>query len=112
MVKRKHVRHTRAFKEQAVALARGSDRPLAEVANGLGVPSQTLAYWVAHPPADAAAARAANAAARAAALADERTGDPVALRLQLDEARERIRVLETEKEILKKATAFFAKESR
>jgi len=111
MVKRKHVRHTRAFKEQAVALARGSDRTLAEVAKGLGVRPQTLAYWVEHPPADAAAARAAAKEARAAALADERTADPVALRLQLDEARERIRVLEMEQDILKKATAFFARGS-
>src|SRR3954469_12935046 len=108
MVKRKRQVHTRAFKEQAVALANGSDRTLAAVAKGLGVPSQTLADWVEHPPGDRAAARAwgcgaagapaggpaARASAkeaRAAALADERTGDPVALRLQLNEARERIR---------------------
>jgi transposase len=111
MVKRKRQVHTRAFKEQAVALATGSDRPLAAVAKGLGVAPGTLAYWIAHPPADRAAARASSAAARAAALADERTGDPVALRLQLDEARERIRVLEMEQDILKKATAFFARGS-
>ena len=111
MVKRKRQVHTRQFKEQAVALARGSDRSLAEVAKGLGVPAQTLAYWVKHPPADAAAARVAAKDARAAALADGRTADPVALRLQLDAARARIRVLETEREILKKATAFFARGS-
>jgi transposase-like protein len=67
MVKRKHVKHTRQFKEQAVALAKGSDRTLAEVAQGLGVAPGTLAYWVAHPPADAAAARVAARDARAAA---------------------------------------------
>ena len=111
MVKRKRQVHTREFKEQAVALANGSDRTLAAVAKGLGVPAQTLAYWVAHPPAERAAARASAKAERAAALADERTADPVALRLQLDEARERIRVLEMEQDILKKATAFFARGS-
>jgi transposase len=111
MVKRNHAKHTRQFKEQAVALAKGSDRTLADVAKGLGVPPGTLAYWVRHPPADAAATRAAAKDARVAALADERTADPVALRLQLDEARERIRVLEVEQDILKKATAFFARES-
>jgi len=104
-------RHTSAFKEQAVALANGSDRPLAEVARGLGVRPQTLSYWIDHPPADAAAARASAKAARAAALADDRTADPVALRLQLDEARARIRTLEVEQDILKKATAFFARGS-
>jgi transposase len=112
MVKRKQQRHTLKFKEQAVALAEGSDKTLAAVAQSLGVRPQTHAYWIDRPPADAAAARAAASAARAAALADERTGDPVALRLQLDEARERIRVLEVEKDILKKATAFFAKENQ
>lgn len=111
MVKRKRQVHTRQFKEQAVALANGSGRTLAEVAKGLGVPAQTLRYWVDHPPADAAAAWAAAKAARAAALADEHTADPVALRLQLDEARARIRELEVEKDILKKATAFFAREN-
>ena len=34
------------------------------------------------------------------------------LRIQLNEAQQRIRRLETEKEILKKATAFFARESQ
>ena len=111
MVKRKRQVHTRAFKEQAVALANGSDRTLAAVAKGLGVRPQTLAYWIEHPPADRAAARASAKQARAAALADEHTADPVALRLQLDEARERIRVLEMEQDILKKATAFFARGS-
>jgi transposase len=111
MVKRKRQVHTRAFKEQAVALAKGSDRSLADVARGLGVPPGTLTYWIDHPPADPAAARTSAREARAAALADERTADPVALRLQLDEARERIRVLEMEQDILKKATAFFARES-
>ena len=111
MVKRKRQVHTRQFKEQAVALAKGSDRTLAAVAEGLGVPPQTLAYWVKHPPADAAAARASAKEARAAALADDHPAPPVARRLQLAEARERIRVLQLETVILKKATAFFAKEN-
>ena len=34
------------------------------------------------------------------------------LRIQLKEARQRVRQLETEKEILKKATAFFASQSK
>ena len=62
MANRKRQVRTRQFKEQAVALAlaKGSDRSLADVAKGLGVPPGTLAYWVAHPPADAAAARVAR----------------------------------------------------
>ena len=101
----KVTRHSRQFKEQAIALARGSDKSVRSVALSLGVLPQTLEYWIEHPPRD-------HAATRAAALAEADTSDPVALRLQLNEARERVRVLEMEKEILKKATAFFAKESR
>ena len=106
MVKVKQQRHTRQFKEQAIALAKGSDKSVRSVALSLGVRPQTLEYWIEHPPRDH------WAAARAAALAEADSSDPVALRLQLNEARERVRVLEMEKEILKKATAFFAKESR
>jgi transposase len=116
MVKKNRQRHTREFKEQAIALARGSNKTLPAVAASLGVPKTTLAYWVEHPPRDRAvmmtAAATAAATAPAGAAGDAQTSDPVALKLRLAEAREQIRVLEMEKEILKKATAFFARESR
>jgi transposase len=110
MVKRKHQRHTREFKEQAIALANGSNKTLPAVAASLGVPTTTLAYWIEHPPRDRTVTTTATAPAGAAG--DAQTSDPVALKLRLAEAREQIRVLEMEKEILKKATAFFARESR
>lgn len=94
------------FKEQAIALARGSDKPLGEVAASLGVHESTLRYWVDNPP-----KRPAWASTRAGTPADEPVSDdPVALKLQLNEARAVIARLEMEKEILKKATAFFARE--
>jgi transposase len=95
-------RHTRQFKEQAVALAKGSEKSVSSIATDLGIHPQTLRYWIDHPPKDKDN--------KPAVQAD--SNDPVALRLQLNEAREQIRVLEMEKEILKKATAFFAKENR
>jgi hypothetical protein len=64
---------------------------------------QTLVYWIVPPPQDRSA--------RAAMLADADTSDPLALKLQHNAAREWIRVLEMEKKILRKATAFFAKEN-
>ena len=96
-------RHSVQFKQQAVALAKGSGQSLRSVAKSLGVGRQTLLYWIKHPPLDRMA--------RAAKLAAADTSDPVALKLQLNEAREQIRVLEMEKDILKKATAFFAREN-
>ncbi len=76
----KRQKYTRQFKEQAIALAKGSDKSVRSVASSLGVRPQTLEYWIAHPPGD-------RSAERAAALANTDTSDPVALRLQLNEAR-------------------------
>jgi len=101
MVKRQQ-RQSRSFKEQAIALVKGSGKSVRAVAVSLGIRPQTLQYWIDHPPQDRLAGSEASADSH----------DPVALRLQLNEARERIRVLEMEKEILKKATAFFARENR
>ena len=102
-------RHTREFKEQAIALANGSAKSVRSVALSLGVRPQTLEYGIDPSPQD-------RVAARAAALADQNTDNSVALKLQLNEARAQIRELEMEmekeKDILKKATAFFAKGSR
>ena len=95
-------RHTQEFKEQAVALAKGSEKSVSSIAQDLGIHPQTLRYWIDHPPKDKNGKPAVQVDGN----------DSVALRLQLTEAREKIRVLEMEKDILKKATAYFAKESQ
>jgi transposase len=85
------------FREEAVRLADASERSRREVALDLGVPQSTLNNWV----------REARAAPRPAP-ATPLTGDE---RTELVELRRRVRVLETEREILKKAAAFFAQET-
>ena len=89
------------FKQEAVAMTRQPDASVTAVARSLGVAPKTLAYWVEHPP-------TSRPRERSPAVESD---DPAALKLRLREAESRIRRLEMEKEILKKATAFFASQS-
>ena len=83
------------FKAEAVRLVGSSDRSLSRLAKGLGVADQTLRNWVQHAEIDDGA--------REALAPDERE--------ELRQLRREVRTLRQEREILKKAAAFFAKES-
>jgi transposase len=83
------------FRADAVALARASDKPMAQVARDLGVNHETLRLWV------KAAVRAEDPA-----LASGDAKDAEIARL-----RKQVRELETEREILRKAAAYFARET-
>ncbi len=90
------------FKQEAVAMTRQAGVTVAEVARNLGIAEQSLHYWITHPPSEKRPAAAAQAG---------ECNDPAALKLRLKEAEARIRRLEMERDILKKATAFFASQS-
>ncbi|MBB5801228.1 transposase [Saccharothrix ecbatanensis] len=83
------------FRRDAVELARSSDRPLRQVARELGVNHETLRNWV------RTAEQAQAAPADAAAVVDQE---------ELRALRKRVAELELEKDILRKAAAYFAKE--
>jgi transposase len=83
------------FKREAVELLRSSGRPLAQVARELGVSTESLRLW----------------RKQAEIEAGERNGLSSDERAELRELRREVRVLRQERELLKKAAAFFAKES-
>jgi transposase len=90
-------RYPDAFRAEAVDLSRSGERSIPQIARDLGINEQTLRNWV---------KRAEIDAGRGAA--DELTTDE---RAELTRLRRENRLLQQEREILKKAAAWFAKET-
>ncbi|HEX2142243.1 MAG TPA: transposase [Candidatus Limnocylindria bacterium] len=83
------------FKAEAVQMVLETGKPIAEVARDLGCSDQTLRNWV----------------AQAAIDAGEREGLTSDERAELARLRRENRLLREEREILRKAAAFFAQET-
>lgn len=88
------------FREQAVALVRSTGKSISEVARDLGMNDTTLGYWV---KADRAERGVPGANGQVALTSDERA--------EMARLRRENATLREEREILKKAAAFFVKES-
>ena len=86
------------FRRDAIALVESSGRPIAEVARSLGIAEGTLWNWV-----------------RASRDATDRAADPDAVteseRDELRRLRREIVELRTDKEILRRGAAYFARET-
>src|SRR5437870_3478741 len=94
----KRRRYTKEFKEEAVRLVKRGGGSLAEVSRGLGVSETTL--WGFVHRADVAAGK-------------KEPGRPTPMeREEIRQLRRENALLREEREILKKAAAFFAKESK
>jgi transposase-like protein len=98
MARRKRREFTPEFKAEAVRLTQVGERSIARVAKDLDLTETALREWVRRAEADAG------------------KGPPGALttaeREELVRLRRDVKRLEMEREILKKAAAFFAKESK
>jgi len=90
--------YPKEFKEQAVGLVLNQGYKIAEAARSVGVSSQNLGRWVKEYKEKEAQAFPGNGQ-----LSDEQK--------RIRELEAKVKRLEMEREILKKATAFFAKES-
>ena len=93
MARARRNRYSAEFRAEAVRLVRSSSDPLSKIARDLGVVPETLRRWslAARPPWEVP-------------LTDDERGE-------LRRLRREVRELRMERDILKKATAFFAKQS-
>ena len=96
MAKRKKRTFTAEFKADAVRLCQSGDRSVAQVAADLDLTESALRVWVANAKAEAGRASI-----------DVLTS---AEREELQQLRRDVKRLQMERDILKKATAFFARE--
>lgn len=88
---------TEEFKRKAVELTRTSSKNVAQIAKDIDVGETALRRWIEQHAVDA------KGGTDSALTTDERQ--------ELRDLRRKVRELEMEREILKKATAFFARES-
>jgi len=91
--KRSRRRFTKEFKAETVKLVKQSDRTMADIAMELGISAKSVGEWV------------RNAEESNESMSEDE-------RMELKRLRKEISELRMEKEILRKATVFFAKENR
>jgi transposase len=97
------------FKDRAAELCLRQGYSYGKAARELGVPAKTLANWVRERRGRPAGTAAALPGASAGPPGD--SDNPAALKTQIRDLQKKLARSEMEKEILKKATAYFAKES-
>jgi len=93
--KRTYKQYSKEFKEEAVALVREQGYSVPEAAKSLGIASNMLYRWK----------EQIDAQLEGKVLSEDERGE-------LKQLRKEVKMLRMEKEILKKASAFFAKEMK
>jgi transposase len=89
--------YNRQFRDEACKLVREKGYAAAQAARELGIPTQTLHNWLKQ---------------RKAASVPTLSGDPAVLQVHIRELEGQVHRLEMERDILKKATAYFASQGR
>jgi transposase len=98
--RRRRRAYTRTFKGEAMKLVSEQGREVSATARDLGIPKSTLLLWLRRS--------GWKAPSEPSVPMSE---DPKALKVRIGELERQVRRLELEKEILKKATAFFASQN-
>ena len=111
---RTYKKYDPTFRDDAIGLVRRSGRSIAEVASDLGIPEGTLWAW--YYKAEMAKKGKAIPGRRGSQAKPDTTGESAEaklLRLERENAelRKEVDALKMDRAILKKAAAFFAKES-
>jgi transposase len=96
-MRRRHF--TRAFKDEACNLVTEQNYQIAVAGKQLGVGEQTLRYWL---------VQRGWKGYKSVGLQSEESDDPKILKSRIRDLEQRLRRAEIEREILKKATAYFA----
>jgi transposase len=96
---RKREKYTREYKIEAVRLSSEGDKPIAAVAADLGLPAELLYRW-------------RRAFAESGVTAFPGNGKIHSADEELHQLRRELKRVTEERDFLKKATVFFAKESR
>ncbi len=94
---RTHAPYPPEFRAEAVRLARGSDQSIPALAADLGVSSEALRHWLRQDAADTGRGQPGDL------TSDERD--------ELRRLRREVKALQQEREILRKAAAYFAQET-
>lgn len=94
-------RYAREFKEDACGLVMGKGYEPGQAAKELGMPEATLRLWLGR-----------RGWKGPASTASQLSSDPAVLQAQVRDLQARLARAEMEKDILKKATAYFASQNR
>lgn len=95
-------RYTQAFKDEACKLVTEQNYEIAAAGRQLGVGEQTIRYWL---------VRRGWKGPKPVGLEQVESDDPQFLKTRIRDLEQRLRRAEMEREILKKATAYFASQN-
>ena len=93
------------FRQDVVAVARKSDAPMAQIARDFGISESCLARWLKIADRQDGLGDKPGGARSAGSTASTAAADA-----ELVESRKRIKQLEQENEVLRRATAYFARD--